>query len=259
MRSGEAVAYYESCGGSASYEPLIEHLRGVGDVVLGSVDAPLGRLLRRRHGLGGGFIECLALGAYLHDIGKAVIRSRYRDREGCVRYSFRGHEAISAYVLSLITPGLDCGPGNAYYAPVFAVLYHHHAMGTAKRVILKPDYVERIEPQVAGHEELSELMASAIKPLPKRVRAAVEEVAPEAAELAIKNPVAIFRHVSSNLGRDLWEAAAGWAGGFAVFTASTAAVVAADYLVAGSARKAPISGFARAALGFARYYLGVVP
>lgn len=69
--------------------------------------------------------------------------------------------------------------------------------------------------------------------------------------------MARFLPMLGGLDNSLWHTAAGVEGGFAVLTASVAALVAADYFTAALARKSPVSGFSSAALGFARYYLGV--
>ena len=257
MSYRDVLAYYESCGGEPLSEPLLDHLRGVGEAVRGSWEAPLGRLLRARFGLSNDFADVLSMAAALHDIGKAVVRY-VRRRRGCVHYSFIGHEAVSAHVVArVMDSGGLLGEGWVARAPVFAVLYHHHAMGTERRIRARGYGVP--EPQVSGPEELADLMAEAVSWLPSRVRQAVEAVAPEVAEEILRNPSEVMARVRESVEKDLWVHAVSRRGGLSLYAASLAAVVAADYLTAGRARRAPVSGFARAALGFATYYLGVAP
>ena len=253
MRFSNVRAYYEDCGKGPVSEPLLDHLRGVGDILSGAGGAVLGRYLRRRHGLGEDFTNYLALAGYLHDIGKAVVRRVWR-RE-CVRYSFRGHEAVSAYVVARLLQEASVDSIVVEAAPVFAVLYHHHAMGTERRVTIED--LERIRPQVSTPEELVELIVEAIRPLPKSLRLSLEAAVPDAAEEVMRDLGSVIAFVRGDLDDWLWYAAASKEGGFAVLMASVAALVAADYVTAAAARKAPRSGFSAAALEFARYYLGV--
>jgi len=248
LRYSEVMAYYDSCGGS---EALVDHLRGVGDILLESVNSPIRRVLERRYGLERDFINLLALAGYLHDIGKAIVRRVYASG-GCVRYSFRGHEAVSAFVVAAVVNegGFDEIAGRA---AVFAVLYHHHAMGTKARI----EDLKRIEPQVRSAEELADIVAEAVKPLPRELRSAAVSATQGAAEKVLRSTADITGYVLNQLDNDLWLAAAGVRGGFGIYSVSVAALVAADYVTAASARGTPSSSFARSALEFARHYLGV--
>ena len=256
MRFSDVKALYEDCGRGPVSEPLTQHLRGVGDILAGAGGAVLGRYFRVRHGLGEDFIHYLALAGYLHDIGKAVIRSVRRDRSsGCVVYSFRGHEAVSAFVVARLMRGVDVSDELLEAAPVFAVLYHHHAMGTERRISIED--MKWVRPQVGSAAELAELIAESIKPLPRSIRSGLEAAAPDAADAVMGDLGRVTAYVRRNLDDWVWRVAAGKEGGFAVLTASAAALVAADYVTAANARKAPRSGFSAAALEFARHYLGV--
>ncbi len=248
MRYRDVMAYYDSCGGS---EALVDHLRGVGDILLGSVNSPIMRVLERRYGLGRDFINLLALAGYLHDVGKAVVRRSWRVGQ-CVHYSFMGHEAVSAYIMALATNegGFNDIVGRA---AVFAVLYHHHAMGTKARV----ESMEKIKPQVSSADELAGLVDEAVKPLPRELRSIAVSAAQEAAEQVLRRTAEVAGHVLNQVDNDLWLAAAGVRGGFGIYSVSVAALVAADYVTAASARGTPSSSFARSALEFARHYLGV--
>ena len=255
MHYSEVKAYYEDCGEKTVSEPLLQHLRGVGDILAGADGAVLARYLRRRHGLGDDFINYLALAGYLHDIGKAVITRVWRGR--CIRYSFKGHEAVSAYIVARLVREAEITDDIIAAAPVFAVLYHHHAMSTEKRIEIED--LKKIKPQVRSAGELANLIAEAIKPLPRSMRSNLEGVVPTAAEEVMSDLEEAIAVVSSEIDDWLWYAAASKEGGFAILTASVAALVAADYVTGASARTSPRSGFSAAALGFARYYLGVEP
>lgn len=138
MISDDILSYYrKSKDGQEIKEFLKDHIMD-GIALIDDLDnSRLGRLVAGRLQVQD-FKDLIKLAIVFHDAGKAFYqteRNMKEDKESGEKYlSFTGHEFISAYIadrfvkeknVQRFTPNL--------YSVVFAVYFHHHAIGIEKR------------------------------------------------------------------------------------------------------------------------------
>ncbi|MEM0488573.1 MAG: CRISPR-associated endonuclease Cas3'' [Candidatus Bathyarchaeia archaeon] len=138
MISDDILSYYrKSRDGEEIKELLSDHIRD-GIAIISDLDnSRLGWLVASRlrvHDLK----DLVKLAIVFHDAGKAFYqteRNMREDKEKGEKYlSFMGHEFISSYIADRFVKEKNMQrPTPELYSVVFAVYFHHHAIGIEKR------------------------------------------------------------------------------------------------------------------------------
>jgi len=130
------LSYCGERDGKYVEETLDEHVREMAELLKNVETSPAGMYgskLLAELGYGDvGFRDVILLAVLTHDFGKAF----YSPRGG--KCSFRGHELISAFILQQASSDPQLSPrlARAMGFAIFAVLYHHHAMGIKSKYTL---------------------------------------------------------------------------------------------------------------------------
>ncbi|MFN4337164.1 MAG: CRISPR-associated endonuclease Cas3'' [Candidatus Nitrosocaldus sp.] len=170
MISDEIISYYrKGSDGLERKEFLKDHISECLVLIEDLVDSRLGRLASSKL-YAHNFKELVKLAIVFHDAGKAFYqteRNIKEERDGGERYlSFMGHEFVSAYIADQFVKVKElCQTHESAQdlsSVVFAVYFHHHAIGIGKRekeAIARLGYISQAEFEIAK-EKLKRVLES---------------------------------------------------------------------------------------------------